>query len=295
MAPIRVVLDCDTANEVDDQFAIAYALGLPDGVIDVRGVVSVHNTTAHGPGSRDMYQDEAGRVVSLCGGNVPCITGADRPMNSRGEPAPSPGLEFLIDEAREGPLTVILTGPATDVASLFVAEPGLREGVRVVWLGGFGDAEAYDRHKFQELNGRADVAAWRVLFDEDIDLLHVPGWPAPEKLQVRAAPFAEEVRAAGNPIASYLADILELWVAEYGGPVDPEGEKILWDVACVAAVADPESVTVESRALPTLDAAAAHDYALPGREVETVVDLDEGRVLRGMMEALGRHPGGPQA
>jgi inosine-uridine nucleoside N-ribohydrolase len=292
MAPIRVVLDSDTANEVDDQFAIAHALGLPEGVLDVRGVVSVHNTIAHGPGSRDMYQDEAERVVGLCGSSVPCITGADRPMNSRGEPAPSAGLEFLIDEARKGPLTVILTGPATDAASLLVAEPGLRENVRVVWLGGFGDATAYGRHKFHELNGRADIAAWRVLFEEDVDLLHVPGWPAPAKLLVRAAPFAGEVRAVGNPISSYLAEILELWVAEYGGPIDPQGEKILWDVACVAAVAHPESVTVERRPLPTIDAAAAHDYSLPGREVETVVDLDEDVVLRGMVEALGRHPAG---
>jgi inosine-uridine nucleoside N-ribohydrolase len=291
----RVVLDCDTANEIDDQFAIAHALGLPEGVLDVRGVVSVHNTTAHGPGSRDMYQDEAERVVGLCGGGVPCITGADRPMNSPGEPVPSAGLEFLIEEARRGPLTVIATGPATDVASLFVAEPGLRENVRVVWLGGFGDAEAYGRHKLHELNGRADIAAWRVLFEEDIDLSLVPGWPAPAKLVVRAAPFAEEVRSAGNPIASYLARILELWVAEYGGPIDPEGEKIIWDVACVAAVADPESVTVERRPLPTLDAAAAHDYASAGREVEMVVDLDAGRVLGGMIEALGRHPAGAGA
>ena len=292
MTPTRVVLDCDTANEVDDQFAIAHALGQPEGVLDVRGVISVHNTTAHGPGSRDMYQDEAERVVGLCGGGVPCITGADRPMNSRGEPVPSSGLEFLIDEARRGPLTVIATGPATDVASLFVAEPGLRESVRVVWLGGFGDEESYGRHKFHELNGRADIAAWRVLFEEDVDLLQVPGWPAPAKLLVRAAPFAGEVRSVGNPAASYLASILELWVAEYGGPIDPEGEKILWDIACVAAVADPGSVTVGRRALPTLDAAAAHDYALPGREVDAVVNLDADRVLGGMMEALGRLPEG---
>ena len=292
MSPTRVVLDCDTANEIDDQFAIAHALGLPEGVLDVRGVISVHNTMAHGPASRDMYHDEAERVVSLCGSDVPCITGADRPMNSRDEPVPSSGLEFLIDEAREGPLTVIATGPATDVASLFVAEPGLRTNVRVVWLGGFGGPESYGRHKFHELNGRADVAAWRVLFEEDVDLLHVPGWPAPAKVVVRAATFAREVRDVGNPIASYLAEILELWVAEYGGPVDPEGEKILWDVACVAAVADPEAVKIERQALPTLDAAAAHDYALPGREVDTVVDLDAERVLRGMKEALGRHPGG---
>ena len=177
MAPIRVVLDCDTANEVDDQFAIAHALGLPGDVLDVRGVISVHNTIAHGPGSRDMYQDEAERVVALCGADVPCITGADRPMNSRGEPVPSAGLEILIDEARRGPLTVIATGPATDAASLFVAEPDLGENVRVVWLGGFGGAESYGRHKFHEFNGWAGLAGWRGRSEEGVGIRHVSAWP----------------------------------------------------------------------------------------------------------------------
>ena len=292
MPPTRVVLDCDTANEVDDQFAIAHALGLPEGALDVRGVVSVHNTIAHGPGSRDMYQEEAERVVGLCGGGVPCIPGAERPMEHREDPVPSAGLEFMVEEARRGPLTVVATGPATDVAALGLAAPETRENVRVVWLGGFGGKEIYERHRFHELNGRADIAAWRSLFEGRTDLLLVPGWPAPAEILVRAAPFAEELRALGRPIATYLAEILERWVVEYGGDIDPEGEKILWDVACVAAVADPGAVTAQKTALPTLDAAGSHDYSQPGREVGVVADLDEGRVISGLMDALGRLPGG---
>ena len=57
MDPTRVILDCDTANEVDDQFAIDHALGVPEVKLDVRGVISLHDTTAHGPGSRDTYQE----------------------------------------------------------------------------------------------------------------------------------------------------------------------------------------------------------------------------------------------
>ena len=74
--------------------------------------------------------------------------------------------------------------------------------------------------------------------------------------------------------------------------MDPEGEKILWDVACVAAVPDPEAATFEGTALPTLDAAGSHDYSQPGREVGMVDDLDEGRVISSLMGALGRLPDG---
>ncbi len=291
--PTRVVLDCDTANEVDDQFAIAHALGSPDRVLDVRGVVSVHNTTAHGPGSRDMYQEEAERVVGLCGGGVPCIPGAERPMEHREDMVPSSGLEFLVDEARRGPLTIIATGPATDVASLLLAAPELRESLRVVWLGGFGDEETYRRYRSVELNGRADIAAWRaLLLEKTLDLVQVPGWPAPAKLAVNGAPFADELRGLGRPAASYLADILELWVKEYVGPIDPAGEKILWDISCVAAVADAGSVRLEPLAVPTLDAAGAHDFVARGRTVEALVDLDRERVLGGLREALLRLPPG---
>jgi inosine-uridine nucleoside N-ribohydrolase len=288
MDPARVVLDCDTANEVDDQFAIAHALGTAEGTLDVRGVISVHNTTAHGPGSRDMYQEEAERVVALCAGDVPCIPGAQRPMESMGDPVPSAGLEFLVEEARQGPLTIIATGPATDVASLFLAAPETRENVRVVWLGGFGDEANYRdwQNRMGELNGRADISAWRTLLEEPVDLLHIPTWPAPAKILVDPTSFAEELHALERPVASYLAEILQPLAAEY----EDRPGKELWDLACVAAVADPESVKAGPQAVPTLDAAGAHDFMQPGREVDVVSDLDERRVLAGLMEALARHP-----
>jgi hypothetical protein len=51
-------------------------------------------------------------VVALCASDVPCITGAERPMESREEPVPSTGLEFLVEEAHLSPLTVIARGPS---------------------------------------------------------------------------------------------------------------------------------------------------------------------------------------
>lgn len=289
--PLRVVLDCDTANEVDDQFAIACALGAPDGVLDVRGVVSVHNTIAHGQASRDIYQEEAELVASLCGGSIPCIPGAEGPLEDRATPTKSAGLDFLTEEARRGPLTIIATGPATDVASLLLAAPEVRDNIRVVWLGGFGDEETYERHKLGgELNGRADIAAWRVLLESTVDLLQVPGWSGPHTLLVEARTFSEELRGLGRPVAGYLADILLRWVAGYEGSIDPREQKILWDLACVAAVTDPGALSVERRPVPTLDAAGAHDFSRRGREVELVTDLDPQRVLSGLLEALGRLP-----
>lgn len=286
-----MILNCDTANEVDDQFAIAHALGSP-GALHVLGVVSVHNTTAHGPGSLAMYQEEAEKVVALCGkaGGVPCLPGAARPMEDRATPVGSEGLDFILSEAERGPLTLVCTGPATDVASLALTAPQeLLERRDVVWLGGFGDEETYTRYNNGgELNGRADIAAWRALFESGMELLQVPGWSGPHTITVEAAPFAAELRSLGKPVANYLAEILLSWVSGYEGELDPRGEKILWDVACVAALTDPDALAASPLAVPALDAAAAHDFSeeARGREIRTVTSLDAARVLEGLRAAL---------
>jgi inosine-uridine nucleoside N-ribohydrolase len=289
---LRVVLDCDTKNEVDDQFAIAHALGSPE-TLDVRAVISCHNTTADGPLSRDLYQEEAKRVVALCGGSVPCLRGAPLPMEDRRTPVGSEGLDFLVEEARQGPLTLVATGPATDVASLLLAAPEVRENLRVVWLGGFGDEGTYGRWEFRmgELNGRADIAAWRLLLEDPVGLLQVPGWPGPYKIAVEPEPFAEELRALGRPVADYLAEILIEETSENGGEGEG-GRKVIWDLACTAAVVDPGAVRTEPLTVPALDAAGGHDWreGSRGREVEAVVDLDAARVLGDLRAALARHP-----
>ncbi len=290
-APLRVILDCDTANEIDDQFAIAYALGSP--ALDVRGVISVQNTLIHGTGSVERYQEEAERVVALCGrgADVPCLRGAARPMETRETPVPSAGLDFLIAEARRGPLTIIATGPITDVASLLLLAPEVRENLRVVWLGGFADAPTYTRWRLGELNGRADIAAWRVLFAQPVSLLQLPGWPGVAKLVVEYGPYVAELRAMGRPVATYLADISAAWrerreALGHG----PQRRKILWDVANVAAVIAPAAVTVTPTATPTLDVAGAHDFDRPGRTVDVVTDLDAAWILADLRAALLRLP-----
>ena len=105
---------CDTMNEIDDQFAIAYALGSP--LLEVLAVVSSHNTLVHGHDSVNIYKDEAQRVVDLCQrSDVPCLKGASRPMEDIDECLPSEGLDFIVNLAKQGvEFSILGTGPATE-------------------------------------------------------------------------------------------------------------------------------------------------------------------------------------
>ena len=286
----RVILDCDTRNEIDDQIAIAYALGCDD--LDVLGIVSVQNTVASGPDSVDAYVAEARLMADLCGRpELPCLAGARSPMETPTAPLESAGLDFIVEQARIAPITVLATGPITDVASLALLHPGLRDRVSVVWAGAFPDEATWVHHRLGELNARADVAAWRALYTSDLDLTVLPGWPAIERVAVDWREYSLRLRALGGPATDYLATIIAEWCAareEQDGTRMPR--KVLWDVVNVALLREPAWVSLADRDLPTLDAAGAPDYRRPSRSARMCLDVDHEAILADVWGALERLP-----
>lgn len=293
---MRVILDCDTRNEVDDQFAIAYALASDD--LDVLGVVSVHNTVASGPGSVAAYVREARTVADACGRpDLPCPAGAAGPMQTPTDPVGSEGLAFIAAQAREAPVTLLATGPLTDVASLTLLHPDLLERVHVVWAGAFPDEATWQRYRLGELNARADIAAWRALYASDVRLTMLPGWPAVATVSVRWREYVQQLRGLGSTIGAHLADLVQEFCGgresqdlgpDSGGGATPS--KVLWDVVNVAWARNPDWLTLEERDLPVLDPAGAPDYSRVSRRAQVCVGVDAPAVLADLWAALERLP-----
>lgn len=293
---MRVILDCDTKNEIDDQIAIAYALGSPR--LEVLGVVSVHNTVASGADSVDIYDAEARLTADLCGRpDLVCLPGARFPMETPSDPVGSAGLDFIAQQAAEAPLTLVATGPITDAASLTLLHPELVDRVHVVWAGAFPDEATWNRYRLGELNARADIAAWRALYASDIRLTVLPGWPEIATVAVPWREYTRDLAALGGPMTDYLARIIadysegrtSWWLATE----EAARHKVLWDVVNIALLRDPALVTLEERDLPTLDAAGAPDYARPARRADVCVGVDHEAILADLwsvLESLPRHP-----
>lgn len=287
--PVRVILDCDTKNEVDDQLAIAYALGRTK--IEVVGVISVQNTLASGPNSLEIYQEEAERIVALSGSaNVPCLRGAKRPMEHIDDVVKSDGVDFLVAESERGPLTILATGPATDIAAFIqVAPEATQERVQIVWAGGFPDLETWNAHKFGELNARADIAAWRQVFRSAINLTVLTGWPAVETVKLPWRECVEKLRALSFPLGNCLADLID----EYGATrhrmdmdVDRSGDKVLWDIVNVARISIPEAVKLTERELPYVDPAGVPDWDKANRTALFALEVDAKAILGDFWSAM---------
>ena len=135
-----MIVDTDTNNEIDDQFALAYALLSPE-KISVEAIYAgpfVNSRARTAAEGMEQSYEEAHRVLGLLGiekrghvlrGSKSFMQGPDRPVKS---PAAEDLIERVMTSGGEN-LYVVALGAPTNVSSALVLEPKLTERVTVVW------------------------------------------------------------------------------------------------------------------------------------------------------------------
>lgn len=139
---IRIVIDTDTNNELDDQHALAYAF-LNQDVFEIAGITV--NNTENGAGILGQYR-EAQRILRLFNleGQIPLLVGADKSYDEIAthlqEPDfdGQPAVDFIVHEAmasKKQKLVLLAIGKLTNVALVLKKQPAIASRLRVVWLG----------------------------------------------------------------------------------------------------------------------------------------------------------------
>ncbi len=236
--PVRAVLDTDTYNEVDDQFALAYAVLAAD-ALELEAVYAAPFTNSRSSGPGDgmaKSYEEILRVLGRLGvsrreGFV--FRGSERYLPGPGEPVESAAARDLAARGMAGsesrPLYVLTIGAPTNVASALLLEPRLVRRVVVVWLGG----QPHDWHTAREFNLQQDLHASRVLFDSGVPLMQIPCTNVAEHLRTTIPELEAWLRGRG-PLGDYLVEIVR------GYHDDPFAwSKVIWDVAAVAWLVNP--------------------------------------------------------
>lgn len=139
---IRVVLDTDANNELDDQHAIAYLLFNGD-KFDVEGITV--NATSGG-GEIEKHVEEAERIVTLCSlaSKIKVIPGASGKYEDIVADIAKPkfdgseAVDFIIERAMaddDRQLVLMPIGKLTNITLALKKAPAIAKKVRIVWLG----------------------------------------------------------------------------------------------------------------------------------------------------------------
>jgi len=234
--PIRMVLDTDTYNEIDDQFALVYALLSPE--LDVEAVYAApfHNSRSQGPGDgMEKSHEEILRILGKMGLKPEGFSfkGSTDFLRDLSKPHRSPAALDLVARAKqsspEKPLYVVAVGAITNVASAILIEPDIIRNIVVVWLGGNGLDWPHQR----EFNFQQDLLASRTVFDSGVPLVQLPCTPVVTHF-LTTVPEMERYLSGKGPTAEYLLEIFRDYHADHFA-----WSKVLWDMTAVAWVINP--------------------------------------------------------
>lgn len=304
---IPLIIDTDAKNETDDQFAIAWALqsaerfsveaiyAAPFSYDCIKPGIPDWNT--HPVLSRDWTPekgmlasfDEIQKIYSLlhldAHGKV--FRGSDRYLTQSGKPVESGAVHDLIDRARKSdrPLYIAAIAALTNIASAILLAPDILDKIVVVWLGG----ELPSAHHGKEFNMMQDVKASQLLFDCGVPLIWIPCRGVASSLTLTRS--ETKARLAGrNPICDYLAQIIldmmqtdEQWENK---PADEENSRIIWDIATIAALKNPDYVTSELISAPILQNDLTLTESSGRHMIRMVTSCDRNAIFEDMYRTL---------
>jgi purine nucleosidase len=291
-----IVLDCDPG--IDDALAIAFAAGHPGidlaGITTVAGNVGLAKTTANALAVASFVAAAGVPVTAGCA--APLLRPALDAGHVHGEsglggavlPAPARkaadghAVDFIIGTlgAAPGEITLVATGPLTNVALALRREPRLPEWVRDFVIMG-GSAGRGNVNHAAEYNIWADPEAASIVFGA--------GWTVrmiglDVTLRARAtAAVQERMREFGALGAELLLPALAQYADSHADSHAAAGEPPVHDVCAVVSVVDPSVFTytpalvqVETTGLLT-SGMTVTDFSpavIPNALVATDIDVD---------------------
>ncbi len=271
---LPVIIDTDTYNEIDDYFALAYALGRTD-KLEIKGITVAPffnercQTIEEGI---SLSRREVERVLSLTNTRCPVRCGGARYLPDEYVPVESDAADFIVQTAKDydekNRLYVVAIGAITNVASALLKDKTLRDRIAVVWLGG----NAFHEEKNDEFNLRQDIAGARVLFSSRVPLLQVPCMGVVSAFYTGKQELTHFLKGK-NAISDYLLE-RTVRVAEEESKV-PTWSRVIWDVVAVGALLNENGrfmqLAEKRRRLPAYgDFSYGEETALPMLYVERV-------------------------
>ena len=274
--PLKVIIDADAKNEIDDQWAIALAILAPER-FEIEGFVSANfDNSWGGPGGVEASAKEIELVLEKAGmaGRWPVLRGS-HPLQYKSQPTESEGVDFIVERARaatpEEPLWVVGLGAATNMASAYLKAPDIADKVIAFW---------HLRTRWPEqcwnFNVFGDVRAARLLFESPLSfVLFDTGTHLTctmEESEARVLPCGD--------LGEYLHNYRR------AHPHWQTAEKGFFDLGDIAALLEPDLATWEEVDCPRVEQDLSYQFEGKLGRILRCGDIDRDRTMALLFERL---------
>ena len=282
---VRMVFDTDTYNEVDDQFALCYAL-LSEDKVKVEAVYAApyFNDRSSGPadGMEKSYQEILQLLKMLkkspdgfaFRGSTDYLKDVSQPIRSE---AALDLVQKALGSTPENPLYVVTVGCITNVASALLIEPQIINNIVIVWLGG----NSLEWPSQREFNLVQDVLAAQVVLNSGVPLVITPCTPTVSHFHTTIPELGHYLKGK-NELANYLYET----VVGYNSRNLEAWSKVLWDVVAVAWVVNPSWVPTNLVHSPILTDQVTYSVDRSRHFIRMATSINRDAIFRDLFSKL---------
>lgn len=168
---MRLLIDSDAANEIDDLYAIGLAVRSPER-FSIEGIVATQFSHDGLSTVQQSYHVIHDLLTADNRWGAFRVEKGGKPLQSMTEPEDSAGARLIIERAKAGdksdPLWVVGIGAASNIASALMLDPSIRDRIRLVF---HARCEEHWPKYTTQFNIKGDVAAARFLLASGVPLV----------------------------------------------------------------------------------------------------------------------------
>ena len=277
---INVILDTDTYNECDDQFALAYLLKSQERFnIEAITVAPYHhdNNISIIEGNEKSYNE----IVKIC----KCLKfnttnkvykgSEDYLQNNYNETTKA--VEKIIEIAMKNEKTYILSiGAITNIAIAVLKEPKIIDKIEIVWLGG----HSLLQNKNDEFNFTQDIKAVKTIFESNVKLTIIPCKSVASNLRISIYEL-EHFLKGKNELCDYLCQRF------YNDGVHGIQERrVIWDISVIAYMLNKTWFTSEEISCPRIREDSSYELTNNNHKITMINYIDVNKVYTDLFNKL---------
>ena len=263
---INIILDTDTYNECDDQFALTYLIKYQD-YFNIEAITiapySHHKHYISVPDGQELSYNEAKKICDY--------------FNFDSTKVYKGSIDYIQNGYKEdnNEKTYILAiGAITNIALAIKRDPTIENKIEIIWLG--GHQLGYENNK--EYNFKQDVEAVKIVFNSNVPLTVLPCNEVVSKLNININTLKEKI---GNKNKFYDYLIERFYNDGYNGIRE---ERPIFDVAVIAYMVNKEWFKTTEISRPKILKDLSYKLTNSKRKITFVTDVDKDKIYNDLFK-----------
>lgn len=279
---VNVILDTDTYNECDDQFALSYLIKSKD-LFNIEAItVAPYSRAERNVKAKDGQELSYNEILKICNllnfdTNNKVFKGSiDYIQNGYDEK--NDAVNKIIEIALKNNKTYILgIGAITNIALAIKKEPKIVNKIEVIWLG--GNELGYKDNL--EYNFKQDIEAVKIVFGSKVKLTILP-----------CKNIVSELRIDIDTLKTYLENESELcnYLIERfynDGYHGIQESRVIWDISVIAYMINKNWFETKQISCPSIREDTSYGTTNNGHNITFVTKLDRDKIYEDLFLKLG--------